>query len=122
MAAGVQKSNVYSDIKYSTNYMEYMNVLVKAIPRVQRTHCRNDGTGQGEDYSDYQTNAKEIYRTKDLADSLQAVENLRADFTVADYYSVNYYIQQKGFAHLTTIPLAKNGNFVLHFTEMLIPG
>ena len=30
MAAGVQKSNVYSDIKYSTNYMEYMNVLVKS--------------------------------------------------------------------------------------------
>lgn len=116
MAAGVQKSNVYSDIKYSTNYMEYMNVLVKSDTKSTKNALQGTmAQVRGEDYSDYQTNAKEIYRTKDLADSLQAVENLRADFTVADYYSVNYYIQQQGFAHLTTIPLAKNGNFCFAF-------
>lgn len=116
MAVGVQKSNVYSDIKYSTNYMKYMNVLVKSDTKSTKNALQGTmAQVRGEDYSGYQTNAKEIYRTKDLADSLQAVENLRADFTVADYYSVNYYIQQQGFAHLTTIPLAKNGNFCFAF-------
>lgn len=40
---------------------------------------------------------------------------MRADFTVADYYSVNYYIQKQGFTHLTTVTLAKNGNFCFAF-------
>jgi hypothetical protein len=43
------------------------------------------------------------------------MSNLRADFTVADYYSVNYYIQKQGFTHLTTVPLARNGNFCFAF-------
>lgn len=116
MAAGVQKSNMYSDIKYSTNYMEYLNVLVKSDTKSTKNALLGTMAQiRGEDYSDYQTNAKEIYRTKNLADSLQAVENLRADFTVADYYSVNYYIQKQGFTHLTTVPLAKNGNFCFAF-------
>lgn len=43
------------------------------------------------------------------------MSNLRADFTVADYYSVNYYIQKQGFTHLTTVSLARNGNFCFVF-------
>lgn len=116
MAAGVQKNNTFSDMKYSTDYMEYLNVLVKSDTKsVKKALEGTMAQVKGENYSDYQVDAKGIYRTKDLKSSLKAVENLRADYTIADYYSVNYYIQQQGFGHLTTVPLAKNGNFNFAF-------
>lgn len=59
MAAGVQKSNVYSDIKYSTITWN-MNVLVKAIPREYKNALQERWHRSGGGLFDYQTNAKEI--------------------------------------------------------------
>ena len=118
LAAGVQKNPAYAELKYSTDYMEYMNVLVKSDTKTAEEALKGTmAQVTGENYSDYTVEAKKIYEAKNLVAGLHAVEDLRADFTIADYYSVNYYISREGFTHLTTIPLAKNGNFYFAFAK-----
>lgn len=118
IAAGVQKKAEYgSDVKYSTDYMEYLNVIVKR--NTKNTDDALKGTMaqiKGEYYSDYQTDATKILETKNLKESLNAVETFQADFTIANYYSVYFYMQEHGFS-LTTIPLAKNGNIYFAFSK-----
>lgn len=118
IAAGVHKSMAYTGLKYSTDYTEYMNVLVKSDTATSSEALKGTmAQVQGENYSDYKIEAKKTYYTKSLVASLQAIDDLHADFTVADYYSVNYYMTQQGFEHLTTVPLAKNGDFYFAFSE-----
>ena len=53
---------------------------------------------KGEDYTDLQTDVSDIKETNTIMESLDAIENLKADFTVSDYYSVYYYTERRHFS------------------------
>lgn len=119
MAAGIQKASEYAqELKFSTDCIEYMEVLVKSDS--QDTDKALTGTMaqvKGEYYSDFRTEASQTLETNSLSDSLYAIENLKADFTVANYYSVYYYIQQNGFSHLSLIPVSQNGKLYFAYAK-----
>lgn len=52
----------------------------------------------GENYTDLQTDVSDIKETNTIMESLDAIENLKADFTVSDYYSVYYYTERRHFS------------------------
>ena len=45
------------------------------------------------------------------------MEQLEADYTVTNYYSANYYIQQEGYTHVTMLPLTEQGMQYLGFSK-----
>lgn len=119
MAAGIQKASEYAqDLKFSTDCIEYMEVMVKSD--AQDTDKALTGTmaqTKGEYYSDFRTEASKTLDTDSLLDSLYAIENLKADFTVANYYSVYYYMQQNGLDHLSLIPVSQNGKLYFAYAK-----
>ena len=98
MIVGMDKSSGYgSGLKSSAKSLDVMKVMVKSDSK-KANDALKGAMAQitGEDYSDLQTEASKIIETDDLVDSLSAIETLKADFTVSDYYGVYYYTQEQG--------------------------
>lgn len=98
MIVGMDKSSGYgSGLKFSAKSLDVMKVMVKSDSK-KANDALKGAMAQitGEDYSDLQTEASKIIETDDLVDSLSAIETLKADFTVSDYYGVYYYTQEQG--------------------------
>ena len=93
MIAGMNKSGKYgAELKFSVKSMDVMKVMVKSDSKSSNDALKGTMAQiKGEDYTDLQTDAPDIKETNTIMESLDAIENLKADFTVSDYYSVYYY-------------------------------
>ena len=94
MIAGMNKSGKYgAELKFSVKSMDVMKVMVKSDSKSSNDALKGTMAQiKGEDYTDLQTD------TKTIMESLDAIENLKADFTVSDYYSVYYYTERRHFS------------------------
>lgn len=119
MIAGINKSSQYSsELKFSTKSMDVMKVMVKSNSKNANDALKGSMVQiDGEDYSDLQTEASKIISTDSLVESLSEIENLKADFTVSDYYSVYYYTQEQGFEHLDITPISGNNSLCFAFIK-----
>lgn len=119
MIAGMNKSSKFgTDLKYSTKSMDVMKVMVKS-DSVKSNDALKGTMAQvkGEDYSDLQTEASDVLSTENLAESLDKIEKLKADFTVSDYYSVYYYTQEQDFEHLDVTPISGSSSLYFAYTK-----
>lgn len=93
MIAGMNKSGKYgAELKFSVKSMDVMKVMVKSDSKSSNDALKGTMAQiKGEDYTDLQADAPDIKETNTIMESLDAIENLKADFTVSDYYSVYYY-------------------------------
>ena len=119
MIVGMDKSSGYgSGLKFSAKSLDVMKVMVKSDSKKANEALKGSMAQiTGEDYSDLQTEASEIIETDDLVDSLGAIETLKADFTVSDYYGVYYYTQEQGFEHLDITPISGNSSLCFAYTK-----
>lgn len=100
MIAGMNKSGKYgAELKFSVKSMDVMKVMVKSDSKSSNDALKGTMAQiKGEDYTDLQADAPDIKETNTIMESLDAIENLKADFTVSDYYSVYYYIERRHFS------------------------
>lgn len=119
MIAGMNKSSKYgTDLKYSTECMDVMKVMVKSDSKKSNDALKGSMAQiDGEDYSDIQTDATDTVEVSSLAESLEKIEKLKADFTISDYNSVYYYAQEQGFKHLDITPISANAGLYLAYTK-----
>lgn len=100
MIAGMNKSGKYgAELKFSVKSMDVMKVMVKSDSKSSNDALKGTMAQiKGEDYTDLQADAPDIKETNTIMESLDAIENLKADFTVSDYYSVYYYTERRHFS------------------------
>lgn len=119
MIVGMDKSSGYgSGLKFSAKSLDVMKVMVKSDSKKANDALKGSMAQiTGEDYSDLQTEASKIIETDDLVDSLGAIETLKADFTVSDYYGVYYYTQEQGFEHLDITPISGSSSLCFAYAK-----
>jgi diguanylate cyclase (GGDEF)-like protein len=105
MAAGIKTTDL-DGIKYSKDYIELTNVIIKN----ENVDTNNlEGSRQvfveGEFYDVNVVNNYVSVDASSLSNAIKEVNNHNADFTIADYYSAEYYINESEYTHVSVIPL-----------------
>lgn len=82
MIAGMNKSGKYgAELKFSVKSMDVMKVMVKSDSKSSNDALKGTMAQiKGEDYTDLQADAPDIKETNTIMESLDAIENLKADF------------------------------------------
>lgn len=116
MAAGLEKNAVYEEvIKYSKDYLEYYNVLIE-----NETVEADNLTGKiaavpyGEK-NNYWDKADKKTTYGNIGDCIDAVQNLKADYTITNHYSANYYVRERDCEDVSILPYASTGSLCLGF-------
>ncbi len=118
LIAGTMKKEA-SDITYSKEYLEYMDVVVRNN-NVEAVNFSKYG---------YVNSERQIYGEKemqliaysDMNLCLEGVDGLWADFTILNYYSANYYMRKYGYDNLTVMPFANNQTYHIGFPSHINP-
>lgn len=114
MIAGVEQVSA-SNIKYSKEYVEYMDVLVRHNT-TDVSSLKKQACAVGEEYAlDEGTRVNLAYST--VSKCIESIQNLSADYTVTNYYSANYYIREKDCDDVTVMPYEKHRTYQLGFKE-----
>ena len=116
MAAGLEKTVEYGEIiKYSKNYLDYYNVLIE-----NETVEADNLTGKtvaipyGEKNT-YWGNIDKKATYGNIGDCIDAVQNLKADYTITNHYSANYYVRERDCEDVSVLPYAVTGALCLGF-------
>ena len=116
MAAGLEKTVEYGEIiKYSKNYLDYYNVLIE-----NETVEADNLTGKtvaipyGEKNT-YWGNIDKKATYGNIGDCIDAVQNLKADYTITNHYSANYYVRERDCEDVSVLPYAGTGALCLGF-------
>lgn len=118
MAAGLEKTTSHEAlIKYSKNYFDFYNVLI-----VNETVEADDLAGKtaAKPYGEVDSywNALDRKGTyNNIGDCIEAVQNLKADYTITNHYSANYYIRDRECEDVEILPYASAGALYLGFSK-----
>lgn len=114
VAACIEKQEIYQDkILYSREYITYANALIKKgefSSEINDTHKAAAIIGEEKDYWN---NVSQIYYYDTLASCLNNIENKKADYTIANFYSANYYMRENMNSSISIIPFTTSGS--MHF-------
>lgn len=117
MIAGLEQNNQYiSRVKYSRQYMEFINVLVK-----NDTENSDNLEGKVQAVVEGERTNKEIIDTSNfltsstIADALKSIDIMEASFGIFSYYSAEYYIRYEELSHLVVIPTANKYSMAFAF-------
>lgn len=119
MIAGIDKNAGYEKgILFSKEYLSYLNVLVQneAINLDTLTIAKTAGVvGEVVGYID----AMEVQETKynTYAEALKAVDAQIQDYTVMNYYSADYYIQEQNCKNVSMLPLSEMSGICFAFPK-----
>lgn len=118
LAADIRKNSEYSgELRFSTDLLDHMVVVVTSDTSDTEHALQGIMAAADGEYPEVKTDRAKLLTTKSLTGSLRAVENLKADYTVADYYSVSYYMQEQGYTHLSLVPLSQNEKGYFAFSK-----
>lgn len=117
--AGIEKNSDSSEVRYSKEYLDYMDVVVR--------HSTVDGLSQkrlavakGEYLLNEEVEVEKV-NCDALGDCIQKVQNLDADFTIMNYYTANYYMREKKCGDVTILPYAMNKTYHIGFSKEANP-
>lgn len=117
--AGIEKQQTVTGIRYSKEYIEYMDVLIRHNTMEASMLQKFCGVS-GEKYSSFEQ-AVEVMYGENVDDCIDNVEHRRADFSIINYYSANYYIRSNRYDDITVIPYANNQTYHAGFAENTDP-
>ena len=116
--AGIENISSFSEqIKLSKAYAEFNNVLVKNNSTDIEGLSDKLATAVKGNSLDYFLGLTNITYTKRFSDTLQKVNRGKADYTITNYYSANYYIQDKGLRNVGILPMTSKNGMYLGFPE-----
>lgn len=119
MVAGMDEQSAYdSDVQYSKEYISYMNVVVRNAA-VDMNNLKNGraaiALGEETSYSEAMESTAGEY--ENYASALKAVDNNKEDYTVMNYYSADYYIQEQECNKVSVVPLSEMSGMCFAFPE-----
>lgn len=119
IAAGVEKSDEYENIvKYSRDYAEYMNVIVKSDTLVtEELDKGKEAVVEGEINRYTEDDNTNVFVSKSLREGIKSVDSLKADYIMSNFYSADYYIKEEDCEHVTVLPMAENGKLYFAFSK-----
>ncbi len=119
MVAGVEKSEEYDDVvKYSRDYVDYMNVIVKSDTLMTyQLESGREAVVEGENNRYTEDEDAKVVVTESLREGIKSVESLKADFIVSNFYSADYYIKEEECEHVTLLPMAENESLYFAFPK-----
>jgi len=112
--AGIEKHNDITTVKYSKEYLEYMDVLVRH-DTIDKLVAEGFVEVEGEMYGWKDDRQKLICST--TGKSIEAVQELKADYAITNYYSANYYIRKNDCDSVTVIPYANDRTYHMGFSK-----
>lgn len=118
MIAGIGDMEAYSDTIYlSKNYAEFTNVLVKnQSTGVENIDEKLAAATTGFPY-DYFQGVEKIFYTNNFKNALRRVNQEKAAYMIANYYTANYYIRENNFKNLTILPMTSKDRMYLGFSK-----
>lgn len=115
LVAGMVRSDDWTGIKYSKDYIEYMNVLVRHNS-IDVSSLSRYATVSGE-IPKYTGELEEVNESSNFANAIKNVAHLASDFTILNYYSANYYIKEANYTDVTVIPYSYGNTYHMAFNE-----
>lgn len=117
--AGMEKYEDNSNLRYSKEYLDYMDVLIRHST-VTADAQNAVATVAGEpDKNKEQVSSHYSYDS--IGECIQRVQNMDADYTVTDYYSANYYVRERNCTDVTIVPYTPNKTYHIAFSEETNP-
>lgn len=113
--AGVDKLNTYNTLRYSKDYLQYLDVIVR-YNTVNASSLKKYVGAVGEKYAK-NAEVKENESCQTVDRCIEKVADMKADFTITNFYSANYYIRKNRYDDVTVIPYAKNQTYHIGFGE-----
>lgn len=113
--SGIEKFDNIGNLKYSKQYVEYMDVIIR--------HNTSTGSSLNKfanikgELLDYEYDIKINNQYFTLTDALISVDNMDDDFTISNYYSANYYLREENINDLVIIPYVNNKSYHIGFKE-----
>lgn len=118
MAAGIESSADYDDkVRLSKGYIDYTQVLVMNVLNSVESMERGTGVFIENHNMDYYKGLDRISYQNDVEGTLDAVDGNKADYTIMNYYSANYYIQKNGYSNVNVVAMNKKGEMYLGFSN-----
>ena len=116
MAAGLEKTTSHEGlIKYSKNYFDYYNVLItNETVDAEQLSGKTAAKPNGESNS-YWDHIERKSAHGSVSDCIKAVQDLKADYTITNHYSANYYIRDLECENVSILPYASAGALYLGF-------
>lgn len=116
MAAGIEKTTEYEGlIKYSKDYFEYYNVLIENEKMATAELADRLAAIPTGEVNSYWSNMEKTGNYTSIGECVEAVEKLKADYTITNYYSANYYTREKECEKVSVIPYVGSGSLHLGF-------
>ena len=119
MIAGIDKNAVYQeDVLFSKEYLSYLNVVVQneTVNFENMTTAKVASvTGENTRYVEEVESHETQYDT--YAEALKAVNAHEQDYTIMNYYSADYYIQEQECKNVSMLPLSEMGGICFAFSR-----
>ena len=118
MAAGIESTADYDgQLRLSKGYIDYTQVLVMNV--LSSVENMEQGTGAfiENNNMDYYEGLGKISFQNSIEDTLHAVDGNKADYTIMNYYSANYYIQKNGYSNVNVVAMNRTGEMYLGFSN-----
>ncbi len=117
--AGIEKTVEEQGIRYSKEYLNYMDVIVRHSTVDALSQNRLAGV-EGEPVNTRQE-AQETILGQNLGECMQLLQNMQADYLVTNYYSANYYMKERGCVDVTILPYTADRTYHIGFSETADP-
>ena len=118
LIAGIENISAFSDrIRLSKEYIDFNNVIVKnKSVKLDEMEKRRAAVIKGNE-SDYFQNLDKMVWEDTLLEAVNQVNQLKADYTVTNNYSANYYIWQAEYDNVTILPTINQNGMYLGFSR-----
>ncbi len=119
VVAGMEKYEDGLNLRYSKEYLDYMDVIV-----------RHSTVGAGMQDSVAAVNGEQDKNKEPvleqlsfdgIGDCIQSVQNMEADYTVTNYYSANYYVRERNSTDVAIVPYTPNKTYHIGFSAEANP-
>ena len=117
--AGMEKYEGDLNLRYSKEYLDYMDVIVRhstVAAGTQNTVAESKGEQKRNKEAVW-----EIHTFDSVGECIQKVQNMEVDYTVTNYYSANYYVRERNCADVTIVPYTSDKTYHIVFSEQSSP-
>ncbi|MBQ9765707.1 MAG: GGDEF domain-containing protein [Lachnospiraceae bacterium] len=113
LIAGIEKLKYNNNIKYSKEYLEFMEVLVRHNTTSNLKKC---AIANGEEKSAIGEDTQRL-ACSNINKCIESVQTLKADFAITNYYTALYYMRTNGYDDVTVIPYANDQTYHIGFSK-----
>ncbi len=119
IVAGIEKNKDTSSLRYSKEYLNYMEVIVRhstVNAQSQDTIAVIDGEQAGG-----AENVREKHYFSNVADGIQNVQDMKVNYMITNYYSANYYVRQQNCLDVAIVPYTQDKTYHIGFSADVSP-